>query len=95
MKRAGNLYQKIADHDNLCLAFWKARKGKDAKGEVQRFRERMHEEIGLLSNELLSGNVRVGEYHYFEIFEPKKRQICAASFRERGRGVTSGQAVDI
>lgn len=83
MKRAGNLYQKIANYENLCLAFWKARKGKDAKAEVQRFRESMHEEISALRNGLLSGSVMVGEYHYFEIFEPKKRQICAAAFRER------------
>ena len=83
MKRAGNLFERIADFDNLCLAFWKARKGKNAKAEVRKFRENLHEEINSLRNDLLCGAIRVGDYHYFEIYEPKKRQICAASFRER------------
>ena len=38
MKRAGNLIDRIADADNLRLAFWKASRGKRAKAEVLRFR---------------------------------------------------------
>ncbi len=33
--------------------------------------------------ELLAGRVRVGDYHLFQIFDPKERTICAASFQER------------
>lgn len=31
MKRIGGLIEKIADMDNLYLAFWKARKGKNGQ----------------------------------------------------------------
>ena len=27
--------------------------------------------------------MRVGDYHLFQVFDPKERTICAASFRER------------
>jgi len=73
----------IADYDNLQLACWKASKGKRTKGEVRRFYENIHEELTLLRNGILHEDIRIGDYHYFEISEPKKRQICAASFRER------------
>ena len=32
---------------------------------------------------MLGGRVRVGDYHYFTIHDPKERTICAAHFRER------------
>ncbi len=83
MKRAANLFESIADLDNLYFAFWKARKGKNGKAEVRRFRKNIHEEILSLRHDLMSGNIGVGDYHYFEIHDPKQRQICAASFRER------------
>lgn len=83
MKRAANLFENIADLDNLYFAFWKARKGKNGKVEVRRFRKNIHKEILSLRNDLMSETMRVGDYHYFEVRDPKWRQICAASFRER------------
>ncbi|GHT32987.1 hypothetical protein FACS189415_2290 [Bacteroidia bacterium] len=32
---------------------------------------------------MLHGNIQVGDYHYFTIFDPKERIICAAAFGER------------
>lgn len=83
MKRENNLIEKIADPSNLRLAFWKARKAKDGKMEVAEFRKALDKNLLSLRNELLSGNTDVGNYHYFIIFDPKERMICAASFRER------------
>ena len=83
MKRAGNLYPLIAETDNLRLAFYKAQRGKAGKAEVMRFRENLDLELRSLREQLLSGDVRLGEYHYFTIHDPKERVICAASFRER------------
>ena len=76
MKRASNLYQKIAELDNLELAFWKAQRGKSGKESVILFRKNLMEN-------LLENNVRIGDYHYFTIHDPKERRICAAAFRER------------
>jgi len=83
MKREGQLMPKIADADNLRLAFWKAAKGKRGKADCLAFRERLDENLAALGAELLAGEVPVGEYHYFKVRDPKERLICAATFRER------------
>ena len=83
MKRAGNLYSRIAAPDNLRLAFWKAQRGKQGKLEVRQFRAGLDREMEQLRRDLVAGNVALGDYHYFTIQDPKERRICAASFRER------------
>lgn len=83
MKRTGNLIHKIADFDNLQLAFYKARKGKDAKPEVIEYRRNLNNNLYRLQENILSGEVEVGNYHFFTIYDPKERRICAASFSER------------
>jgi retron-type reverse transcriptase len=83
MKREGYLMARIADPDNLRLAFWKARKGKSHSPSVEHFRGNLDSNLLSLRDELLSGDVCVGDYHYFTITDPKERLICAASFRER------------
>ena len=74
---------QIADADNLRLAFWKSAKGKRGKADCLAFRERLDENLSALATELLTGDVRVGNYHYFTVHDPKERLICAATFRER------------
>lgn len=83
MKRRGNLIEQIADLDNLRLAFWKAQKGKKNKKEVWYFSKGLEKNLMSLSKDILSNNAKIGDYHYFKIFDPKERQICAASFPER------------
>jgi retron-type reverse transcriptase len=83
MKRTGNLIEKIADKENLYLAFYKAIKGKRQKQEVLEYQKNLDENISQLQKQILSGNVEVGNYHYFKIYDPKERTICAATFPER------------
>jgi len=83
MKRAGNLYWKIAEIENLEIAFWKAQRGKSGKREVKNFRENLQANLLSIRNEFITGNVTLGNYHYFTIYDPKERIICAADFRER------------
>jgi retron-type reverse transcriptase len=83
MKRVGYLYGQIADPDNLRLAFTKALRGKRDREEVRNFIERLDENLARLRHELLTENVVIGPYHFFQVFDPKERLICAASFRER------------
>lgn len=83
MKRAGNLIEEIADFDNLALASYKAFKGKSASNEVKRFRSNYHWNILKIRHQILSGDVEVGNYNRFVIFEPKKRIICAAPLEQR------------
>lgn len=83
MKRINHLIEPIADMDNLRLAFWKARKGKSYSQEVEAYRLKLDENLLDLREQLLTGVVKVGNYRYFKIFEPKERQICASAFSEQ------------
>ena len=83
MKRQGNLIEGIAAPDNLALAFFKASRGKRCKQEVLRFREDLDDELGGLREELLAGEVDWGDYHSFQVIDPKPRTIHASSFKAR------------
>lgn len=83
MKRAGYLINDIADVENIRLAYWKAKRGKEAKREVLNFTRDLDENILRISDGLKAGTTEIGNYHYFKIYDPKERVICAASFRER------------
>jgi RNA-directed DNA polymerase len=80
MKRAGNLYDLICDPDNLRLAWIKAKRGKEGKEDVIRYGKQLNRNLNLLREQLLSGEPEIGHYHFFKIYEPKERLICAASF---------------
>jgi RNA-directed DNA polymerase len=83
MKRYGQLMAKVADPENLRLAFLRAAKGKRGKTDCQAFQARLDENLATLGAELVTGEVAVGDYHSFKVHDPKERLICAASFRER------------
>ncbi|HPO15650.1 MAG TPA: reverse transcriptase/maturase family protein [Candidatus Hydrogenedentes bacterium] len=83
MKRAGNLIDRIADANNLRLAFFKACRGKRGKSEVIRFAENLDTELKHLREEMIVGEVRWGGYHAFRVCDPKPRVIHAAPFRAR------------
>ena len=66
---------KIIDAENLRLAFWKAAKGKRGKPDCLVFRERLDENLGLLGAELQTGKVSVGDYHCFNVQDPKNSSL--------------------
>lgn len=79
----GFLTERIADLDNLYLAFVKACRGKQRKQEVLVFKRQFDRNMANLRQQILTGNVSVGNYHHFTIHDPKERIICAAPFAER------------
>lgn len=83
MKRANNLLWQVAEPDNLCLAAWKAAKGKRHSQEVMFWSAQADEHLSALRQQILRGRVTVGNYRYFKVFEPKERQICASAFGEQ------------
>ena len=83
MKRAGALMPKIVEVDNLLKAYYKAVRGKRCKKSVRTFSGSLYENILSLREQLVSGTFEVGRYHYFKVYDPKERVICAASFEER------------
>lgn len=69
--------------DNLRIAFWKASKGKRYSASVLDYQARLEENLWSLKKAIENGIVEVGDYRYFFVFEPKKREICASAFREQ------------
>lgn len=83
MKRVGQLAEKIGEIENLRVAFWKAQRGSRGKHCVCAFRENLEENLFRIQEEWLSGTLKPGRYFAFTIYDPKKREIHAPSFRER------------
>ena len=83
MKRHGNLWHEIIDEGNLFLAAHNAAKGKRFQENVLKFNARLGDNIVKIKKELETGNYKPGKYRTFEIYEPKKRMISAAPFRDR------------
>ncbi len=83
MKRAGNLYEAIADPENLRMAFIKAKRGKEFKADVVSYAKNLTKNLSLLRDAILSEDIALGKYHFFTIYEPKERLICAATFSDR------------
>jgi RNA-directed DNA polymerase len=83
MKRQGYLIEPIAELSNLELAYYKARRGKAEKASVRAFSKDIWGNLRALRAQILAGEAAVGGYHYFTVYDPKKRQICAAPFAQR------------
>ena len=83
MKRIGHLFECVVEPDNLRLAFIKASRGKRQRADQMAFQRNLDEELHHLREGLLAGDYPVGNYSRFTIWEPKEREICAASFGER------------
>jgi len=77
------LIQKIIENDNLYLAWFKAKKGKALNNNVKNFETDLEQNLIKLQQQIALGDVNVGNYNFFYIYEPKKRNISAATFSER------------
>jgi len=83
MKRQGGLFERIVGFDNLLVAERRAARGKRDRPSVARFEFYLEGELLALQEVLSCGTYRPGGYFTFEVRDPKRREICAASFRDR------------
>lgn len=83
MKTYKNLYPQIYTFPNLYQAFLAARKGKRDRAAVAAFEFDLEHNLIALSDELKSQTYCLGTYTNFYVYEPKKRLISAAPFRDR------------
>jgi RNA-directed DNA polymerase len=83
VRRAGNLYGRIADTGNLLVAFHQARRGKRDRHAIQRFGSDLSRNIAQLRAQLLDERVLWQGYRMFEIRDPKPRRIAAPAFSDR------------
>ena len=77
------LWDRIVSFDNLWHAARLARKGKRMLESAGRFERNLGQNLTALQDELSSGTYRPGEYTTFTIYEPAKRMISAAPYRDR------------
>jgi retron-type reverse transcriptase len=83
MKRYGYLWPQVIDFDNLLRAAEKASKGKRFEPAVVAFHFDLEHQLWRLHDELAARTYRPGAYRTFYLYEPKKRQISAAPYRDR------------
>ena len=83
MKTYKNLYSQICAFENLFLAYRAAARGKRGKPEVAAFERELEPNLFRLQEALVSQTYRPGPYHNFAIYEPKRRLVSAAPFRDR------------
>lgn len=83
VKTYKHLFEKIVAFDNLLLAAKKAQKGKRFKTATARFHINLEKELLCLQRQLKNQSYSPGPYTEFYIFEPKKRMISAAPYRDR------------
>lgn len=83
MKRIGNLYQNICSFENLWYAAYAAQRGKRYRPDVLAFHYDLEAELFQLRRELQEKRYQPGRYRTFHIYDPKKRLISAAPYRDR------------
>ena len=83
MKRTGNLWPELVSFENLYEAYSAACKHKRYTNSCSEFSAHREEYLLALQEELSSLTYLPGEYRQFTIYEPKKRLISAAPFRDR------------
>jgi RNA-directed DNA polymerase len=83
VKRHGNLWTEIITVENLFLAAHRAKKGKRFNPNILEFNYNLEPNIWQLHTELVTQTYQPGEYHTFEIEQPKYRLISAAPYRDR------------
>lgn len=83
MKRHGNLWENVTSFGALLRAAEQARKGKRFRPAVASFHFDQERALWALHEELSTKTYRPGPYRSFYIYEPKRRQISAAPYRDR------------
>ena len=82
-EKPGTLFERLASFENLYQAATQARRGKRFRDATARFHHNLAANLVRLREELLSGGYRPGPYRTFTIYEPTRRFISAAPYRDR------------
>jgi retron-type reverse transcriptase len=83
LKRTGHLWNQLISFENLLRAAENACKGKRFHPSVAAFHFNLEGQLWLLHRQLSSKTYRPGPYRTFQLYQPKKRQISAAPYRDR------------
>lgn len=83
MKTLKNVFEQVADYDNLYRAYLNARLYKRYRYEVLNFSANLEDNLVKLQKSMIDGTYTLGKYREFYIYEPKKRLIMAQPFKDR------------
>jgi retron-type reverse transcriptase len=78
-----HLYDQVVSFENLWRAYEKTRRGKRYREPAACFDMDAEANLLQLQAELKQQTYRPGAYRHFHVYEPKKRRISAAPFRDR------------
>lgn len=83
MKTYNDLWESVTSFENLCKAFYKAKKGRSGNPEILYCFFNLEKKLFNIQEELLSQTYKTGKYRVFKVYEPKERIIKAVPFRDR------------
>ena len=81
--QSSRLFNQVVSFGNLHTAYKKAASGCRKNQELARFNFHLEKELISLQNELISGGYTPAFHRYFTIYDPKRRTIAVAPFRDR------------
>lgn len=82
-KRHANLIERIADIENLRIAYEKTANNKRLTFGYLEFKEYALKNLLSIQEELLDGAWEQGQFREFTVYEPKPRLISALDFKDR------------
>ncbi len=77
------MYEQLCSHENLLLAFKKAKKGKTKKDYIIKFKRNLENNLITLRQELISQTYKPKPLKTFIVRDPKTRKISKSKFRDR------------
>ncbi len=83
MKTHKNLYPQVWAFENVLAAAKKAQRGKRREADVYAFNADLERNLLVLRAELRDRTWQPGVYRDFYVYEPKKRLVSAAPYRDR------------
>ncbi|MDR1736246.1 MAG: RNA-directed DNA polymerase [Oscillospiraceae bacterium] len=76
-------FEKVCGFKSLHTAFKKSRRGKRGKDSVAKFEANLLEALHLLHVMLTGKTYRMSPYLTFEVYEPKRRTVMSAAFKDK------------
>lgn len=83
MKKVKVDFESKITYENMYKAYIFTKRGKSLRDDVIKFGLRREDYLNDICYKLLRGKYKFGKYKEFFVYEPKKRRILAAPFRDR------------
>jgi retron-type reverse transcriptase len=83
MKTVKNIFGQICDFNNVEGAYWRASSCKHTYPEFMRFEKNRYSNLVNIMDEVQDMTYKVGDYSYFVVFEPKRREIMKLPAKDR------------